>query len=88
MSILSVQSSVVAGHVGNSAAGPALQRLGFTVWRLDTVQFSNHPAYGQHTGHFAAAGALAALLDGLDALEGIKAERDKRLHSVFESLQR
>ena len=66
MSILSIQSNVVAGHVGNSTAGPALQRLGYTVWRLDTVHFSNHPAHGHHTGHVVAASALADLVDGLD----------------------
>ncbi|MCG8544155.1 MAG: pyridoxal kinase PdxY [Alphaproteobacteria bacterium] len=66
MSILSIQSNVVAGHVGNSAAGPALQRLGYTVWRLDTVHFSNHPAHGHHTGRVVAASAMADLVEGLD----------------------
>jgi pyridoxine kinase len=66
MAILSIQSSVAAGHVGNSAAVFPLQRLGFEVWRVDTVAFSNHPAYGRHTGRIAAAGEVAALLRGLE----------------------
>jgi pyridoxine kinase len=43
--ILSIQSHVVYGHVGNSAAAFALQRLGREVWPLHTVQFSSHAGY-------------------------------------------
>lgn len=67
MSVLSIQSSVAAGHVGNSAAAFALQRLGIPVWRIDTVVFSNHPAYGDHTGRVVPTADLSALLDGLAA---------------------
>ena len=42
MPILSIQSHVVYGHVGNDAAVFPLQRLGFEDWQVDTVQFSNH----------------------------------------------
>ena len=45
MNILSIQSGVAYGHVGNSVACFALQRLGHEVWRVDTVQFSNHTGY-------------------------------------------
>lgn len=45
MNILSLQSHVVYGHVGNSAAVFALQRLGIEVWPVHTVQFSNHTAH-------------------------------------------
>jgi pyridoxine kinase len=48
--ILSIQSAVAYGHVGNSAAVFPLQRLGMEVWPVDTVQFSNHPGYGGRTG--------------------------------------
>ena len=75
MNILSIQSNVVAGHVGNSAAAPALQRLGDTVWRLDTVHFSNHPAHGHHTGHLVPADRLSELVDGLDR-RGVFAQCD------------
>ena len=68
MAILSIQSSVAAGHVGNSAAVFPLQRLGFEVWRVDTVVFSNRPAHGRHTGRVVPGGEVAALLDGLEAL--------------------
>ena len=50
MNILSLQSHVVYGHVGNSAATFALQRLGVEVWPIHTVQFSNHTGYGEWTG--------------------------------------
>ena len=38
MSILSIQSHVAYGHVGNSAAVFPLQRLGFEVWPVHSVQ--------------------------------------------------
>ena len=50
MNILSIQSSVAYGHVGNSAATFPLQRLGVTVWPVITVHFSNHTGYGQWRG--------------------------------------
>ncbi len=50
MNILSIQSSVVFGHVGNSAAVFPLQRLGFEVWPINTVTLSNHPAHGTFRG--------------------------------------
>ena len=50
MNLLSIQSHVAYGHVGNSAAVFALQRLGVEVWPIHTVQFSNHPGYGAWTG--------------------------------------
>src|ERR1700728_2001646 len=43
--ILSIQSHVVYGHVGNSAAVFPLQRLGREVWPVATVQFSSHAGY-------------------------------------------
>lgn len=68
MGILSIQSAVAAGYVGNSAAVFPLQRLGFEVWRIDTVVFSNHPAHGRHTGRAVPAGDVASLLEGLQDL--------------------
>jgi pyridoxine kinase len=50
MNILSIQSHVAYGHVGNSAAVFALQRLGCEVWPVHTVQFSNHPGHGAWRG--------------------------------------
>lgn len=65
--VLSIQSHVVAGHVGNDAAAFALQRLGIEVWPVHTVQFSNHPGHGAWTGQAFAAAHVRSLIDGLDA---------------------
>ena len=64
--VLSIQSHVVAGHVGNDAAAFTLQRLGIEVWPIHTVQFSNHPGHGGFSGQAFAAEHVAALVDGLD----------------------
>jgi pyridoxine kinase len=48
--ILSIQSSVSYGHVGNSAAVFPLQRIGHEVWPVHTVLFSNHTGYGAWRG--------------------------------------
>lgn len=65
--VLSIQSHVVYGHVGNAAAAFPLERLGHTVWRLNTVQFSNHKGYGDWQGEGVPAAQLANLVDGLEA---------------------
>lgn len=68
MNILSIQSHVAFGHVGNSAASLPLQRLGFEVWAVPTVLFSNHPAHGGTGGDAVAPDAIGALVAGLDSL--------------------
>jgi len=50
MSILSIQSHVVYGYAGNTAATFPLQRLGFEVWAVNTVEFSNHTGYKSWRG--------------------------------------
>lgn len=50
MAILSIQSWVAYGHVGNAAALFPLQLLGFDVWPVNTVNYSNHPAYDSYKG--------------------------------------
>ncbi|MAP64086.1 MAG: pyridoxal kinase [Microbacterium sp.] len=50
MKILSIQSAVAYGHVGNSAAVFPLQRIGVEVLPVYTVTFSNHTGYGQWRG--------------------------------------
>ena len=67
INILSIQSWVSYGHVGNAAAVFPLQRLGFEVWAINTVQFSNHTGYGEWTGQVFAPEAVAALIDGIEA---------------------
>ncbi|AWB87937.1 pyridoxal kinase PdxY [Mycetocola zhujimingii] len=50
MKILSIQSAVAYGHVGNSAAVFPLQRIGVEVLPVFTVNFSNHTGYGAWRG--------------------------------------
>lgn len=50
MKILSIQSAVAHGHVGNSAAVFPLQRIGVEVLPVYTVNFSNHTGYGSWRG--------------------------------------
>jgi pyridoxine kinase len=68
MAILSIQSAVAYGHVGNAVAIPALQALGHDAWRVDTVGFSNHPGHGRFTGETRSAAEVATILDGIEAL--------------------
>jgi pyridoxine kinase len=65
--ILSIQSWVATGHVGNAAAMLPLQVLGAEVTAIHTVQFSNHPGHGGFTGRAAPAGEIASLVAGLAA---------------------
>lgn len=65
--LLSIQSWVTYGHVGNAAATLPLQRLGFEVWGVQTVQFSNHTGYGAWTGQVFEPTVIAELLDGIEA---------------------
>ena len=68
MALLSIQSRVSFGYVGNSIAVPALQAAGLEVWPLDTVCFSNHPGHGQFRGEVRSVAELEAQIDGLAAL--------------------
>jgi len=65
VNILSIQSHVAYGHVGNAAATFPLQRIGVEVWPIHTVQFSNHPGYGAWTGRVFEAGLIAELVEGI-----------------------
>jgi pyridoxine kinase len=67
LNILSIQSEVVVGHVGQGAARFALERLGHEVWALPTVLFSNHAGYPRVAGDAVSAGLLRRLLDGVAA---------------------
>jgi pyridoxine kinase len=73
--ILSIQSHVVYGHVGNSAAVFALQRLGREVWPLHTVQFSSHVGYPGWRGEAFPPSLISACVEGLDAI-GVLARCD------------
>ncbi|MEU6206747.1 pyridoxal kinase PdxY [Micromonospora musae] len=66
MRILSIQSSVAYGHVGNSAAVFPLQRLGHEVWPVLTVHFSNHTGYGAWRGPLLAPADVAEVIAGIE----------------------
>jgi pyridoxine kinase len=66
MGILSIQSHVAYGHVGNAAAVFALQRLGMEVWPVMTVQLSNHTGYPSWRGRSFEAEHVAELVRGLE----------------------
>ncbi|ETR79211.1 pyridoxamine kinase [Afipia sp. P52-10] len=67
MNILSIQSWVAYGHVGNAAAVFPMQRLGHEVWAVNTVQFSNHTGYGAWTGSVFTGEAIADVVSGIAA---------------------
>jgi pyridoxine kinase len=66
VNILSVQSSVAYGHVGNSAAVFPLQRIGVEVWPVNTVQFSNHTGYGKWRGAVLPVEVVRDVLAGIE----------------------
>ena len=65
MNILSIQSHVAYGHVGNASAVFPMQRLGVEVWPIHTVQFSNHTGYGAWKGRVLDGRAIAELVEGI-----------------------
>ena len=68
MNLLSIQSHVVYGHVGNSAAVFPLQRMGVEVWPLHTVQFSNHTGYGSVKGQVFDAAMIREVVSGIEQI--------------------
>merc|ERR1712212_1211147 len=63
--VLSIQSHVVSGYVGNKSAVFPLQVLGFEVDYINSVQFSNHTGYSHFKGQILDAEQLGQLFDGL-----------------------
>lgn len=68
MSILSIQSHVAYGYVGNKAAVFPLQSLGYDVWPVNTVQFSNHTGYGKWTGELFSPKHIQEVVKGIEQL--------------------
>lgn len=64
-SVLSIQSSVAYGYVGNAAAVPVLQRLGIDAWPVHTAVLSNHTAHPAAKAGGADPAAAAAIVEGL-----------------------
>jgi pyridoxine kinase len=65
VAILSIQSHVAFGHVGNRAAVFPLERMGYEVWPINTVQFSNHTGYSSWTGEVFTAAHIALVWSGI-----------------------
>uniref|UniRef100_A0A6Q2XZ34 Pyridoxal kinase n=1 Tax=Esox lucius TaxID=8010 RepID=A0A6Q2XZ34_ESOLU len=63
--VLSIQSHVVRGYVGNKSASFPLQVLGFEVDSINSVQFSNHTGYAHWKGQVLTAEELNVLYDGI-----------------------
>lgn len=66
MTVISIQSQVAHGHVGNSAALFALQLHGIETAAVPTVLFSNHPRYSSCYGKVLDAGLVRDLLSGIE----------------------
>lgn len=66
MKILSIQSAVAYGHVGNSAAVFPLQRIGVEVLPVYTVNFSNHTGYGAWRGPLISPDDVRDVLTGIE----------------------
>ncbi|MCA3562875.1 MAG: pyridoxal kinase PdxY [Methylocystis sp.] len=69
LNILSIQSHVAYGHVGNASAVFPMQRLGCEVWPIHTVQFSNHTGYQEGwTGRVFDGAMIDEIVEGIARL--------------------
>jgi pyridoxine kinase len=64
--VLSIQSAVAYGHVGNSAAVFPLQRIGVEVLPVYTVTFSNHTGYGAWRGPLISPDDVREVIAGIE----------------------
>ncbi|MGY1637668.1 pyridoxal kinase PdxY [Geodermatophilus sp. SYSU D00742] len=97
VAVLSIQSHVAYGHVGNSSAVFPLQRLGVEVWPVHTVQFSNHTGYGEWRGRVFDGPAIEEVVQGISE-RGVLGRCDAVLsgylgsadigHAVVQTVQR
>ena len=71
--LLSIQSAVAAGFVGNSVAGPVLTALGQHPLLVDTILLAAHPGYGRRAGGAVPTAILGDVLDGLATLTELSA---------------
>lgn len=71
--VLSIQSHVVYGHAGNSAATFPMRRNGVNVWPLNTVQFSNHTQYPEGwEGMIIPGEQIGLVCDGLERIGALE----------------
>jgi len=75
MKVLSIQSAVAYGHVGNSAAVFPLQRIGVEVLPVNTVNFSNHTGYGAWRGPMISPDDVRDVITGIEE-RGVLGEID------------
>lgn len=66
MALLSIQSHVAYGYVGNKAAVFPLQSMGYDVWPVNTVQFSNHTGYGKWQGEVFSREHIRSIIKGIE----------------------
>ena len=84
--ILSFQSEVVTGHVGNAAARLALQQLGHEAQGVPTIILSSHAGHKGFAGEATSAALLTALVDAL-AAQGRLADTDGVLSGYLGSAE-
>ena len=66
--ILSIQSAVTCGFVGNSVAAPVITTLGMQPLLIDTISLAAHPGYGTIAGGPADQTQFSAILEALTTL--------------------
>lgn len=71
ITVLSIQSSVAYGYVGNSAAAFTLMRLGVETYPVFTVHYSNTTSYGSWRGPVLSADAVWDVVTGIDEREAL-----------------
>ncbi|WP_336487683.1 pyridoxal kinase PdxY [Methylobacterium nigriterrae] len=86
MKVLSIQSHVAYGHVGNASAVFPMQRLGVEVWPIHTVQFSNHTGYGAWRGRVFDGPSIEELVAGIGE-RGVLGECDGVLSGYMGSAE-
>ena len=86
MNLISIQSHVAYGHVGNSAAVFPLQRMGVEVWPIHTVQFSNHTGYDGYEGEVFGGKLIRDMVKGIEA-RGVLGECDGVLSGYIGSVE-
>ena len=66
--ILSIQSAVTCGFVGNSVAAPVITTLGMQPLLIDTISLAAHPGYGTIAGGTTDQTQFSAILEALTTL--------------------
>ena len=66
--ILSIQSAVTYGSVGNSVAAPVITKLGMQPLLIDTISLAAHPGYGTIAGGATDQTQFSAILEALTTL--------------------